>query len=65
MTLETGYLQDLANNIVNTGRHSLGPVEVLLLIDEIITLRGGSLELTDSKSNDVVKVDQGVDPGHG
>lgn len=54
ISLETGYLKDLANNITLTERHSLGPLDVLLLIDTILTQRGESLELTTSKPLDLV-----------
>ena len=49
ISLESGYLKDLANNINLTQRCSVEPLDVLLLITEI-------LELRDEHSN--IKPDQ-------
>ena len=49
ISLESGYLKDLANNITLTERCSVEPLDVLLLITEI-------LELRDEHSN--IKPDQ-------
>ena len=49
ISLDTGYLKDLANNIILTERHSLDAIDILLLIDHILNTRGASLE--NHKSN--------------
>lgn len=53
ISVESGYLKDLANNILNTERHSLEPLDVLLLIDVILTQRGQPLELPINKPLDL------------
>lgn len=67
ISIESGYLKDLANNINLTERHSLGPLDVLMLIDVILTQRGEHLELTDTQPHDMVippeRTQGGVDKG--
>ena len=53
ISTESGFLKDLANNINLTERHSLGPLDVLMLIDVILTQRGEHLELTDNQPHDL------------
>ncbi len=55
ISTESGYLKDLANNINLTERHSLGPLDVLMLIDVILTQRGESIEYTDTKPDELAQ----------